>query len=167
MTNKLVKQFETFIYENKEAHYRFAYSYVKNHDDACDMVSEAIVKALRSLKHIKNPEALKPWFYQILVRTSLDFLKKKKRQVTYDDALLEAALPAHEDHYEAFDLTLAIEQLPIDLQTVIKLRYFEEFKIEDIAQVMNENLSTTKSRLYSALRKLKISLGEGETNESI
>ena len=56
------------------------------------------------------------------------------------------------------DLRRALEQLePLD-RTVIVLRFFEGLQLNQIAQVLDENLNTVKSRLYRSLKKLKLSL---------
>ncbi|MFF0873487.1 RNA polymerase sigma factor, partial [Bacillus velezensis] len=57
----------TCITERKEDFYRLAYSYVKNKDDALDIVQESIQKALTSVESVKNPDVIKSWFYKILV----------------------------------------------------------------------------------------------------
>ena len=149
-----------FIINQREACYRLAYTYVHNKEDALDIIQDSICKALSKAKGLENPEAVKSWFYRIVVNTSLDFLRKNKRYVYVEDDVLEVVSPFTEDHYEDIDLKAAIEKLPTLNKTVIILRYYEDMKIEDIARIMNENVNTTKTRLYSSLKKLKLSLDE-------
>ena len=54
-----------------------------------------------------------------------------------------------------------MEELPLALQTVIKLRFYEELSLKEISEATGWNLNTVKTRLYSALKKLRVSL-EGE-----
>ena len=54
----------------------------------------------------------------------------------------------------------AIDRLSFQEQTVVKLRYFEDMKLEEIAQVLGENVNTVKARLYRTLRKLRVVLEE-------
>lgn len=82
--NKLEKQLENYIIENKELFYRLAYSYVKNIDDALDVVQESIYKAFSSIDSLKNFDYIKTWFYRIIVNVSLDLLRKRKREVVTD-----------------------------------------------------------------------------------
>ena len=49
----------------------------------------------------------------------------------------------------------------MELQTVIKLRFYEELSLKEISEVTGWNLNTVKTRLYTALKKLRLSL-EGE-----
>ncbi|HHY72569.1 MAG TPA: sigma-70 family RNA polymerase sigma factor [Bacillus bacterium] len=158
MNHKLEKKLIRFITENKENVYRLAFSYVKNAENALDIVQDSIHKALSSLATLKSEEAMKSWFYRIVVNTSLDFLRKQKRIQLVDDKTLEFYSPTSEDVYPDVDLEKALEELPYAFRTVVVLRYFEDLKIEEIAEVMNENISTIKTRLYQALRKLRIQM---------
>ncbi|SMF79713.1 RNA polymerase, sigma subunit, SigV [Paenibacillus uliginis N3/975] len=158
MNNKLDKKLIHFIAGNKEDMYRFAFSYVKNAENALDIVQDSIHKALLSSETLKSEGAMKSWFYRIVMNTSLDFLRKQKRIQLVDDKTLELHLPSNEDVYQDIDLEKALEELPYAFRTVIILRYFEDMKIEEIAEVLNENVSTVKSRLYKALRILRIQM---------
>ena len=59
------------------------------------------------------------------------------------------------DDAARLDLYDAIERLNTQEQTIIRLRFFHDMKLEEIAQVTRTNLNTVKSRLYQSLRKLK------------
>lgn len=154
------KILEKYIVQNKEAHYRMAYSYVKNKDDALDIVQESIYKALNSVGKIENIQYIKTWFYRILINTALDFIRKNNRISYFDDMDLNA--DSKEDKYENFDLQNALDNLQPQYKTIIILRYFEDLKITDIAEILGENVNTIKTRLYSGLKKLRIELNDEE-----
>lgn len=155
MDKKLEKLLIRFITENQEAVYRLAFSYVKNEENALDIVQDSIHKALSSLETLKSEGSMKSWFYRIVVNTSFDFLRKQKKIQFVDDKTLEIHSPTSEDVYQDIDLEKALEELPYAFRIVVVLRYFEDLKIEEIAEVMNENINTVKTRLYQALRKLR------------
>ena len=67
-----------------------------------------------------------------------------------------------EDTYENFDLKQALNALSKEDKAVVELRYFEDMKLEEISEILEENVSTVKSRLYRSLKKLKVKLGEHE-----
>ena len=146
---------QTTILDERDRYYRLAYSYVKNEHDALDIVQDALYNALKSYKKLRDPEAIKTWFYRIVVNTSLNYIKKNKRLVYLDDAEW-AAIP---DESEISDRSLreAVDLLPPKDKTVIVLRFFEDMKISDIAAVLRENENTVKTRLYAALNKLRVS----------
>lgn len=166
MDVKLEQLFIGFVRDNKQPLYLFAYSYVKNEQDALDIIQDSIQKAWLSLHTIEKTAQLKSWFYQIVARTAIDFLRKMKRiQVTDDEKMLYLS-PPQQDTYEDVDLENAMDHLPVPLREVIILRFFEDLKLEDVAVILNIPLSTAKSRLYKALKLLKIELSDEGSKEN-
>ena len=151
---------ENYLLENQQAHYRFAYSYVKNKEQAMDILQDSIIKALRSSDAIDKVQYLKTWFYRILINTSLDLIQRDKKIVYVEDNVLDYHLPVQEDEIRDIDLYEAIDHLSGPDKTVIILRYFEDMKIDDIAKLLGENKNTVKSRLYATLKKLRALLEE-------
>ena len=74
---------------------------------------------------------------------------------------------AKNDNYENFDLMESLDNLPDIYRSIIILRYFEDLKLQDIADILNENLSTVKTRLYTGLERLRIVLNDHEKQEVI
>lgn len=146
-----------YILANKEAYYRLAYSYVKNQDDALDIVQESVLKAMSSRRAPHKPEEIKPWFYRIVVNTSLDLIRKNKRVDLPGEGVLEICSSSEDTHQE-LDLHKALDSLPVNYRSIIILKYFEDLTFEEIATILGENVNTVKTRLYSALRKLRLQL---------
>ena len=156
MIEELQDAFITFIHTHQKSLYLLAYSYTKNEQDALDVVQDSIQKGWLALDRLTNLEQMKSWFYTILVRTAIDLLRKQKRvELIGDDSLLQIS---EQDTYCNLDLQQALHQLPLQLREVVVLRYFEDLKIEDVAHILTIPLSTVKSRLYKALKLLKIEL---------
>ncbi|WML34489.1 RNA polymerase sigma factor [Clostridium sp. OS1-26] len=155
--DRMEKLIADYIIENKENHYRLAYSYVKNVDNALDIVQESILKAFSSIDSLKSSDYIKTWFYRIIVNTSLDFLRKQKR-IVLDEEIISQYDSGVIDEYQDIDLKEALDELPDKYRNVIVLRYFEDLKIEEIAEILEENISTIKTRLYTALKKLHIKM---------
>ncbi|WP_122640133.1 RNA polymerase sigma factor [Romboutsia sp. Marseille-P6047] len=156
---KKEKEVKKYIVDNKESLYRFAYTYVRNEDDALDIVHDAICKSLTNVDTLKDIDSIKPWIYKIVANTAIDYIRKNSKYVIgSDDLNLEES--TEYDTYEDIDLQRALEVLPEKYKDVIVLRYFEDMKISDIAKILDEKESTIKTRLYKALSKLKISITE-------
>lgn len=147
-----------YITENKENFYRLAFSYVKNQQDALDIVQDSIYKAIRSVGKLNDPLVIRSWFYRIVVNTAFDFLRRQKKVLAVDEDTLELLSSGQEDVYHNLDLERAIDQLPPKYRSIIILKYFEDLTIEEVAQVMDENINTVKTRLYRALRLLKLEI---------
>lgn len=161
MTNKeKIQILEVFLIENKEAHYRIAYSYVRSKENALDIVQDAIIKALQSIGKLQEMNYLKTWFYRILVNTAIDFIRKYKRLIIMDNETIGAVLPETTDQLADLDLQEAVNELKPNEKTLIILRFFEDMKIEDIAEVLGDNVNTVKTRLYRVLKKLRVEMGE-------
>jgi RNA polymerase sigma-70 factor (ECF subfamily) len=149
--DKLIKH----ILQNQENFYRIAYCYVYQKEAALDIVQNAICKALENYSSLRNVNAIKTWFYRILINECLQYLNKHKREILCEPTELR------EDVYyeEAFETKLEIYQkvceLPEHLKTIVILHYFEQLTLKEISQSIEVNLSTVKTRLYTALNRLK------------
>ena len=145
---------ERILTDNYEKYYRLAYSYMRNEDDALDVVQESAYRAIRDCGKVKNKDYLSTWIYRIVVNTALDLLRKKKKE-TLTEELPEIPV---EDQYQETELRTILNQLDHKSKTIIILRYFEDLKLEDIADIMGDNLNTVKARLYRSLKKLRLNL---------
>ena len=142
---------------NQDRFYRLAFSYVKNQDDALDVVQSAVCKALTHYEELKNEEAFKTWLYKIVINESLNLLKTRKHFVLAEKCSED--VPYEEKQYEVHDdLYDQIGRMETDTQNIIKLRFFEELELYEIARVMSMNLSTVKTKLYRGLKALKVAI---------
>ena len=148
-----------YIVSHQEDFYRLAFSYVKNRDAALDVVQESIVKALSKADSLREPAYLRTWFYRILLNESMNHFRRTSRVLPLEE-LEQQSAPAGRDLGERLDLYDAIDRLAPREQVIIRLRFFEDMKLEEIAQATGVNLNTVKSRLYKALRKLRELTGE-------
>lgn len=151
---------EQYVTEYRDMHYRIAYSYVKDEQNALDIVQEATLKALRSIQKVEEVTYIKTWYYRILVNTAIDFIRKHQRVSIMDDETLQYISPTSELEITDFDLLEAIDHLSPTHRTIIILRFFEDLKLDEIAQITDVNVNTVKTRLYSALKKLRLDIGE-------
>lgn len=141
-----------YILTNQERFYRLSYSYTRNQEDALDAVQSAVCKALEAYESIRNTGAIKTWFYRILVNECLQLLKQRKK-----DAPLEGwEEPVYQEKaYDKEEVSEELNCLEPEVQTIIRLRYFEELSLKEIAQVTGLNLSTVKTELYRGLKTLR------------
>ncbi|AKF96173.1 sigma-70 family RNA polymerase sigma factor [Brevibacillus laterosporus] len=156
----------TLIEENKDPLYRLAYSFVKNRDEALDIVQDTIYKAITSIDSVRKPEFLKSWLYRIAINSAHNSLRKTRRIVSMDMSILEN-VRHHSDKNrdQIFDVRQALEKLDLKYKTVIILRFFEDMTLESVAEILDIPVSTVKTRLYRGLQKLKIDLQEVENLE--
>ena len=153
MAQEIYERAVSHILENQDRFYRLAYSYVQNRDGALDVVQNAIVKGLEKCHGLRNPDALKIWFYRIVVNESLQYLRENRRE-TPEEELPER--PYRESAYDRDrELYEEVLRLPEPMKTVVILHFYEDLTLKQISEITGVNLNTVKSRLYSALRRLR------------
>lgn len=155
---------EDIILTSYESMYRLAYTYVKNEQDALDIVQESIYKAIKNSDQIDNVEVAKSWIWRILVNTAIDYVRKNKREVIVSDISDNEKIIGDKpfiDIYEDIDMLDALDILSDREKAVVILRYFEDMKISEVAQCLGENINTVKSVLYRSLKKLKTEITGG------
>ncbi|MCD7992429.1 MAG: sigma-70 family RNA polymerase sigma factor [Clostridia bacterium] len=162
MNEDLYNRIVDYIVSNQEKFYRLAYTYVHNQEDAMDIVQNAVYKALDHYEAIRNENAIRTWFYRILVNESLMLLRNRKMEIPTEEGTGQE-IPYYEEGYNSEqDVYEQLNRLEADVQTIIKLRYFEELTLKEIAYVTRTNLNTVKAKLYRGLRLLKQNIQEAD-----
>lgn len=152
---------EQILLEKYDQYYRLAYSYTHNEADAYDIVQNGSYKALRGSNTLKNTEYAQTWVYRIMLNECFRALKQPQH-CSYDrmqDKMGKEPMSIEDSNLD-IDLQRAIDALPEQDKAVVILRFFEDMKLEEIAYILEENISTIKSRLYRSLKKLRYALGE-------
>ena len=153
-----MRELEIYIEEHQNSFYRLAYTYVKDRDAALDVVQNAIVQALTHIHTLKDAAHLQTWFYRILVNEGLTYLRKNKRYLPLEE--LPEDFADDGDIAGRLDIYSAVGRLKPRLRTVVALRYFEDMSLQDIARITGTNLNTVKTRLYKALKVLRLDMTE-------
>lgn len=148
---------EEQILDSYEAMYRLAFTYVHNEEDALDIVQESVYKAIKNAASVKEEAYVRTWLWRIVMNTAVDFIRKNRREVAVEQFYEDG----HEDSYRDFDTIEALKVLDEKEKAVIVLRFFEDQKLKDIAEVLQENTNTVKTILYRSLKKLRVELTEG------
>lgn len=85
-------------------------------------------------------------------------MRKKKKNITYE---LDESI-SYEENFEQVLMKDLVSSLEEPERSIVMMRFFEDYKLEDISRVLEMNLSTVKSKLYRGLRKLKKALENKE-----
>lgn len=152
--------FTALIDGMQERLYRMAYSYVRNKDDALEIVQETVYKAYISIHKLQQPQYFKTWLTKIAVNCALDFIRKSKK-IVYMEKDPEGSY-ASEPIEDVIDLQEALRVLDKRSRMIIVMRYFEDLPIKDIAGVLDMPESTVKTVIYRGLGKLKINMKGSE-----
>jgi len=117
-------------------------------------MQEAILRAFRSMKSLKEPAFFKSWLIRILIHECNRMLQQKKNVIP-----IQIDEKGEKDpNYSNIEIMEAVRSLEKDLRIVIHLYYFCDWPIKDIAEALEQPEGTIKSRLYRAREQLKESL---------
>jgi RNA polymerase sigma-70 factor (ECF subfamily) len=130
--------------------YRTAYAYLKNEHDAVEAVQELTYRALKKIHTVKEPTYIATWLVRVLINICLD-MKKKQKKFVYNQAVEIASTDQ-----QPFEMADIIASLPKEQQELIYLKYFQDMKNRDIAQLKQIPEGTVKSRLHTTLKRLRV-----------
>ncbi|WP_246042243.1 RNA polymerase sigma factor [Cohnella pontilimi] len=134
--------------------YGMAKSLLNQDEDCADAIQEAILNAYRSLPKLREPAYFRTWIFRILIRECQQIYRRRKRTVV-SDRLPESGVSAAEPD---FDLRDAVDRLSEPARTIVKLHYYADRSLAEIAQVLGVSEGTLKSRLHRARAQLAKSL---------
>lgn len=132
---------------------------------AADAVQETFIRVYQNIHLYQTDRPFKPWFYKILLNECNRILKKNSKVVSVGEfSERDQSQTELENHQfvEYEDLYDAIRELQSHNRIPIVLKYLNGFKEQEIADILEENLNTIKSRLFKGRQKLKQFLGAKE-----
>ena len=140
-------------------------------DDARDAAQETFIAAYRNVANFRGEAKVSSWLHRIAVNQCLT---TKRRAKTRSEEFLDDdggesdrifVAPAHGSPANTTEATerliivrQAVSSLPVDLRQVIVMKEFEEMTFQEISETLELPLSTVKSRVYTALRQLRMKL---------
>ena len=153
------------FYPLADSLYNFAYRFAPNEDDAYDLVQETYLKAYRFIEKYKIGTNPKAWLFRILRNTFINNYRKNAKEpnkvdyqeverlhssdaITYTSASEVQSQPL--DTMLGDEITLALNQLPVDFRVIILLADIEDFSYEEIAKIVDIPIGTVRSRLHRA-----------------
>jgi RNA polymerase sigma-70 factor, ECF subfamily len=154
------KAFLEVFQQYEEDIYRMAFVYVKNQEDALDVVQEVAYQSYKKIHTLKNPEYFKTWLMKITINCAVNLIKKNMKVVQLMPEF--EGFIGLEDEDIPLTLTLKdlIDTLQEDEKGIVLLRYYQNFTFKEISEVLEIPLGTAKSILYRALEKLRKELKE-------
>ena len=161
---EIVKRWERKIFA-------LCFGMLAREDEAKDAAQETFIAAYRNLKNFRGDAKVSSWLHRIAVNQCLT---TKRRQKTRSESFLDDEENAAErvfiaplrqtpsrvtEQSERLHLVRqAVHSLPVDLRQVIVMKEFEEMTFQEISDALELPLSTVKSRVYTALKQLRMKL---------
>ena len=159
------------IERHQRAVYNAAYRLLGNPDESADIAQDTFLRAYQALDRYQPDKPIAPWLCRIAINLALNRLKQRRPTLSLDDqqegqparevADVSAEPQAHILQAEKHEtLRRAILALPPAQRVVIELRHFQEYSYEEIANMLNNSISSVKSRLFRARKNLLAILRE-------
>jgi RNA polymerase sigma factor (sigma-70 family) len=136
---------------------------LRDQERAQDAVQEALERAWRHVRALRDPDAWDAWLRRLTVHACYRWASKVKRR---EELELHVA-PDLEPTYPSDIATLVAERdrmgralgrLPLDLRTVVVLHFYLDLPLTEVADVLDVPVGTAKSRLNRALQSLRIAM---------
>ncbi len=132
--------------------YRVCFSFMKNAEDAEDMVQETFLKLISCRKQFESEEHEKAWLIVTASNTCKDELKRWKRRMENIRLLFQEENAVPKEENKVLEWVMA---LPVKYKQVIYLYYYEGYRTAEIASMLHCSESTVRNQLLRGRRILK------------
>lgn len=150
--------FITIMENCKSDMYKVAISILHNDNDAADAMSETILKCWSEIGKLKKEKYFKTWLTRILINNCNDIIRKNSHTVYVES--YDAIEPADSEDVYSKDVKDCLDALSENSRLIMLLYYTQGFKVKEIAQMLNMNENTVKTRLSRARKEFKESYTE-------
>lgn len=139
--------------------------YVKNLEDAEEVLSNAFIKVFRKIDQYSGEGALGAWIRRIMINESLNFIRYQKNLFVEVEEENHHSLShqSMQDDMNADHLMAMIEELPLGYRTVFNLYAIEGYAHKEIGEMLGISENTSKSQLSKARRQLQEKLEVNKT----
>ncbi|WP_189376690.1 RNA polymerase sigma factor [Thalassotalea profundi] len=151
----LVKRYEKPLFN-------YALRMVNHREDALDLMQDVFVAIFRNLSSFRGDSPFKGWLFKIAHYRCIEFYRRKRPMQGLDDLPEQTGdiadtCPEYlmNSSQQSQKLHKALALLPINQKLVVEMKFFQHCTFDDIARQLGLSVNTVKSRLYSALDKLK------------
>lgn len=155
---------KAYLYEKYRSKFTAtAYNYTKNWVDAEDVVGDSFIRIFKYIHQLKDDEFLLQWCTTVVKSVALNFIKKKKREVRYEDVGIvtkKYSLQRVEDKMHLDIVKKKIQKLPPGYATVITMAGLEELTGAEIASKLGIKEVTSRTQLWKARNLLRKMLNE-------
>src|SRR6266542_160759 len=147
-------EFEARLHESSTLAFRVAYGVLHHRQDAEDVAQEALVRAHRSFRQLRDRERFRAWLVRMTWRLAIDRWRSDRRRTAREESVTAPPLATVEQDAVARDraahLWKAIDGLPAKLRIAIILAAIEEHDVREVARLLDVPEGTVKSRLFLA-----------------
>ncbi|RXP53478.1 RNA polymerase sigma factor [Lutibacter sp. HS1-25] len=135
---------------------------VLSHDDADDVLQNTFIKVFKNIHNFNEESKLYSWMYRIATNESITFINKKAQKLNVDISELQYAMAEtleNDENYSGDNIQLllqkAIISLPQKQQLVFNMKYFDEMKYDEMAEILETSVGALKASYFHAVKKIE------------
>ncbi len=156
------KEFEQITEKNKQKFYRFAFSILKNHEDAKDTVQEVVLKLWKKRANIDGSNNVESLFMHAIKNQSLDILRRKNMESKFISNLdTNNSVNQNIENKDLLELLKhELQQLTVQQRMAVELKDFQGYDYEEISEMLQmsidairANVSRGRKRLFEIFRE--------------
>lgn len=154
--------FNMIVRKYQERLYWHIRKMVLDHDDANDLLQNTFIKAWKGLDNFREDAELFTWLYRIATNETLTFLKQKRNKFLLPIVDVEKELEQTLESDQYFDgnelqkkVQKAILTLPAKQRLIFNMKYFDDMKYEEIAEVLGTSVGALKASFHLAAKKIQ------------
>ncbi|MDR1802296.1 MAG: RNA polymerase sigma factor [Treponema sp.] len=140
----------------KQKLFRTAKGILGDENLALDAVSEAVFRAFKGIKRLRQPQYAETWFIRILINAANDLRRKQKHEIVMETV----PESAYYDNHSELEFTQMIGSLQPELREIISLKYYSGYTLNEISAILEIPEGTVKSRLNRALNLLRLEVSD-------
>lgn len=144
--------FETLIRLHMQTMYKIAKSYLSSDEDVADAIQDTIMTCYEKISFLKNNAYFKTWMIKILISKCCNILRNKK-VLDFSEETTEQ--PVTDKRFEELEWKEVIRLLDEKYRMVMVLYYVEGFRTGEIAQILDMNENTVRTRLKRGRAELQ------------
>jgi len=169
------KGYEMLISDYQKPLYFFIRRMLLNHEDTNDVLQDTFVRVFKGVDKFRGESALGTWMHSIAYREALGHIQRSKRMLKgdWDGNILENVKQLEEDtHYSGDEMQMRLQAmvaaLPEKQRAVFVMKYYEEKKYTEIAEITGTSVGALKASYHHAVEKIKSAIQSNDwINEQI
>ena len=160
------EQFDKIVCDYSQMLFKVAYSYTKSIADSEDIVQEVFMKLYRARKVFENDEHIKNWLIRVTINQSINEIKRNKKELLIGDEYINNLPDTSDADKKNEEIRECVMSLKDNYKNVIILFYYDEYSINEIANILKISNNNVKVILNRARKKLKDEINKrGRRNE--
>ncbi len=160
------KAFSSLVMKYQERVYWHVRKMVVNHEDANDITQNIFIKVWKALSKFKKESNLYTWIYRIATNETLNFIKANKNKIAQSLENIQIENKKDDSYFSGDEIEAKLHQalatLPEKQKLVFNMKYFDDLKYTEIAEILGGSVGSLKASYHHAQKKIEMFLSKND-----